>query len=599
MDLKKYSLNASNRASLWMILLILVIGSFFSSLIPPFQSPDEFAHIERAYLLSKGTIILDAPGGKYSGGLIDSGLLAYMNTYDFLPSKLDRRLSSEEINSAKTIKWTGIKEFHENPGTGFYFPLIYTPQAIGLTIGDVLGLTVDTSYYLARFFALASISLILFAAFNIYPVNPLTIALLIIPMSVFQLSSASLDGISTAWAILSLSTFLRIAKEKVNASPWLFYILTLSVILVATSRANLLPLLILIFAAAFYIKNQKLLYVSAFAVLFVLVWTATASKTTVGFIDRSGAPTSSIILFYLKNPLAFFEVLIATLSSNEHIKFYRESFFGVLGWLDTRFSSKTYKLLFLYTMLIGLFSVSVKNLKIDWVPRLVILLSALTSILLIFFALLVTWNRHPASVIDGVQGRYFLVPMIMIAYAISGESKLYEGVYRKIAVLLIIFLGAFTIFATPKLLVERYYLALEQPEQVSVVLRASKPLDQNNPIRLFMNKRNEASGHPLKRIGVMLGTYSQRNSGRAELRLTNPDDQTLTIPFDLPDLADNQYKYFELDSMPYSSGQIFYLTGGGISTWEAYEEKESAATTCLIFEYTNGKKLYTPGCPRS
>ncbi|MGZ8957021.1 MAG: DUF2142 domain-containing protein [Methylosarcina sp.] len=478
---KKNSVHDSNRVSLWMILFILVAGSFFSALIPPLQSPDESAHIMRAYLLSKGTIILDAPKGKSSGGMIDSGLVAYWEAYSVFPFKKNRKLWADKINSAKSIKWTGIKKFFTLEQTGYYFPIIYLPQSMGLALGEKLELSIDTSYQVARFIALSSIAAILFAAFKVYPVNPLTIALLIIPMSVFQFSSASLDGISTALAILSLATFLRIASEKTNASSWLFYALTVSVILIATSRVHLLPLLALVLVACFYTKKTKYFYVFAFALSFVIVWLAIAIKTTVDTRVDVGHSTASVALFYFANPLAFLDVLIATFSDSGLVNFYRNSFFGILGWLDTPFSAETYKYLFICTLLIGLLSVSIKNLKTEWVPRLVILFSAFASIFLIFFALLITCNRHPASLIQGVQGRYFLVPMIMVAYAISGGLKPYEGVFRKIALFLVLLLGTLTIFSTPRLLLERYYLALKQPEQIPEVMRMSAPLDKKQP----------------------------------------------------------------------------------------------------------------------
>jgi uncharacterized membrane protein len=477
MDFKKQiSVSASSKVSLWMILLILVAGSFFSALIPPFQSPDEFDHIKRAYLLSKGTIISDTPEGKNSGGLIDSGLTAYMSAYEVLPYKPDRKLSIDEIGSANSITWTGIQEFSSLPGISYYFPAIYMPQAVGLALGEKLKLPIDTSYRIARFMVLASIAVILFVAFNIYHVNPLTIALLIIPMSVFQLSSASLDGISTALAILSIAVFLRIAAEKENASPWFFYTLTLSVVLIATSRPFLLPLLALILTTCFYTKNKKYFCFFAVAVFFVIAWLGIAMKTTIDTRILVGTSKSSVALFYIKNPLMFFNVLMKTLSNSDLVRLWGNSFFGILGWLDTPFSQKEYKFFYICTILIGLLSVSVKNLKTEWIPRLLLLFSAVASILLIFIELLIAWNPHPASLIDGVQGRYFLVPMIMFAYAISGGLKLYDGVFRKIALLLVILLGAFTIFSTPKLLFERYYFALEQPEQISVVMRTSAPL---------------------------------------------------------------------------------------------------------------------------
>jgi hypothetical protein len=577
--------------------LIIATGSFFSALIPPLQSPDERAHLMRAYLLAKRTVILVSPQGQYSGGMVDSGLAAYSDAYDILPGNPNRKLSADEIDSAKTIRWSGVKEFRSIAGTAFYFPLIYMPQAIGLTLGETAGLTIDTSYLMVRFMSLTSIALILFAAFKVYPVNPLVIALLVIPMSVFQFSSASLDGVSTALTVLSVAIFLRIARDREDTNSSLFYALAASALLLATTRIHSVPLLALVGVASIYTRRKKFYFVSAAACLFVLAWTVIAMKTTVGFSNIVGASTSGVALFYVKNPVAYFNVLVATLSDADLVKFYRESFLGVLGWLDTRFSELTYDRLFTGIALIGLLSISVKDLKIEWLPRLTVFLCALASVFFIFFALLITWNKHPARLIQGVQGRYFQVPMIMIAYAVSGRLNPAEGIFRRMALGLVMVLAGFTIFGTSRLLIERYYLAYEQPEQTAIVLRPSAPLAPNQSIELLMSKRHEGAVQPLKRIGIQLGTYGQKNTGTAELRLKSPNGGVLAISFNLSELADNQYKYFDLDSMPYSSGKIFYKTGGGVSTWEAHGEKE-AINTCLIFEYVNGRKLYTRGCLR-
>jgi len=591
----------SNQVSPWLILLVIVAGSFFSTIIPPFQSPDEYDHIKRAYLLGQGTIVTDTPEGQSSGGMIDTGLEAYISAYKVLPFKPARKLSADEVAAASGITWTGVKEFSPLPGMSYFFPIIYLPQAMGLTLGEKLKLPVDTSYRLARFIVLVFIAVILFAAFNIYPVNPLVIALLILPMSVFQISSASLDGISTALGILAVAAFLRIAAQRESASPWLFYSLALSVALIATSRPFLLPLLLLVFAACFYTKNRRHIFFFAAVALFVMGWILIAMKTTVDTRVVIGASMSDIMLFYMENPLKLFHVFINTIFNGTFVRLSGDSFLGILGWLDTPFERKEYAFLWICTFLIGLLSISVKNLKSAWMPRALLLLAAVGSMFLIFLELLVAWTPHPARMIDGVQGRYFFIPMMMIAYAVSGVSNLSAGVFRKIALILVILLGAFTILSTPKLLLERYYLAFEQPEhseQIPVMTRASAPLKNNNPIRLFMSKAYEKNPRPLKRIGIQFGTYMRKNPGSAELRLTTLEGQMLVIPFHLSDLADNQYKYFELDSKSYSSGQIFYVTGGGISVWEVLK-KNGTVESCLIYEYTNGKKRVTQGCPRS
>ena len=41
------------------------------------------------------------------------------------------------------------------------------------------------------------------------------------------------------------------------------------------------------------------------------------------------------------------------------------------------------------------------------------------SALLAFFALAVTWNDYPVRVIEGLQGRYFIIPAMLLAAALG------------------------------------------------------------------------------------------------------------------------------------------------------------------------------------
>jgi len=95
----------------------------------------------------------------------------------------------------------------------------------------------------------------------------------------------------------------------------------------------------------------------------------------------------------------------------------------------------------------------------------------------------------------------------------------------------------------------------------------------------------------------MFGTYRRKNPGLAELRLSTGEGEVLVIPFDLSDLVDNQYKWFDLDHRSYIAGEIVFLSGGGISIWQVHHEG-GPVTSCLIYEASNGGKRYTRGCPR-
>lgn len=126
-------------------------------------------------------------------------------------------------------------------------------------------------------------------------------------------------------------------------------------------------------------------------------------------------------------------------------------------------------------------------------------------------------------------------------------------------------------------------------------MQPSTQLDVSAPIKLYATIKHKENKAELKRIGIMFATYTRKNPGEAELRLKRLDGSEFVQHFPLPDLADNQYRYFDMDSNIYTEGKIVSISGGGISTWESHDEN-GGIHTCIIYEYVDGKRLYTPGC---
>lgn len=583
--------------TMWIVLLFLVAGTFMSALIPPFQSPDEFEHVKRAYFLSHGTILLEAPEGQQSGGYIDGGLGAYIGVYANLPSARDRRLSIEKSDAALDIHWNGQKEYTPAPGSAVYFPLVYLPQALGLAIGERSGISVDASYRLARIFVLFAVAGVLVQALRLFPTNPLLLAMLVLPMSLFQFSSATLDAFSSALAIFSISAFLRLSVDREKAAPWIFYAFAFCISILISCRVHLLPMLLLLFLSCRYVENKRKWLIFSVTTLFIFGWIILAMKTTVDHRAGLGASTGSIVAYYIKHPGRYFEVLATTLSSSDLLRFYRESFLGILGWLDTPFRSGVYVFLSWMVGLIAVLSVSFTTVRLSMHPRIALAICAGLSMLLIFFALLVSWTPHPASIINGVQGRYFWVPAAMLAYAISGEAALSDGWPRKLALLLVILVGLYSMSETARSLINRYYTGIQEVELVSIPVHPSPALGADQVIVIQFDEKQESDPQPLKRIGILFGTYARDNPGSAGLVLTAVDGRVLTLPFQLDGLQDNKYQFFTLDPLPYRRARIVSTGGAGVSTWEAHHA-DGRMTTCIVYEFVNGAKRYTQGCAR-
>ena len=121
-----------------------------AQIIPPLQSPDENAHLPRAYAITQGQWFLSATGNQSSGALVDQGLIYFMDGYLRDLRTPGWRPSTAQLAELHTVDWQGQKTFFPAPATSYYNPIAYIPQALGLWLGQKLGLSVSYSYALAR-----------------------------------------------------------------------------------------------------------------------------------------------------------------------------------------------------------------------------------------------------------------------------------------------------------------------------------------------------------------------------------------------------------------------------------------------------------------
>lgn len=453
---------------LQIFLLALFIGILLSSLLPPLQSPDEPDHIKRAYLLSKGQVLLESPKEKSSGGQIDNGLLNYIEGMTRFTQDSAGRVEKQQMNETSKEKWHKTTSFSPAPGTGYYFPVIYFPQALGLAIGESLDLTINDSYRLARLLSLAVSLAIIIIATMIFPTNFLTLGLLVLPVTVLQFVSASLDGTTTAIAILCISLFMHAFDKHSRHAAWASWLLGISLLLLATSRAHLLPLVAMPLIIFLVRKKRLDLILFLCITLFSLAWSFLALQNTVDLRDMRpdrSYSTGQIIFHYLKDPLAFFHVLWSTLMDPNTRDFYQKTFIGAIGWMDPNlnkldfvFGTWFYNFSILFCIAMAALSIQWKNFRLDWIPRASLLLFSVISTLMVFFLLLATWTAHPATIITGVQGRYFLVPAVLLAYALSGSQGGMSPI-RKVIGLPIFYLYSLVLcFILPAALIYRYFL---------------------------------------------------------------------------------------------------------------------------------------------
>ncbi len=463
----------------WPFILPLVLCLtclYLTHLIPSFQSGDEFDHIERGYLLSKGIIVQPLKNNpahnvpkvmtwediyRYrgeTGGVINAGLYDYMVAHEGLIKDLTFKMTIKQRQAAKKIQWSKKKVYRTAPGTSIYFPMIYIPHAVGFWLGEHMGLSIDNTYFLIKYILIFCIAAALFYAFSLYPTNPLVVFLLFMPMSLYQFSSGSIDGISTALTVLAISMFLKMINTPKACSYLFLSGLVVIVCALTTSRLQAMPLWVCLFYYAFKRGDLKALLLISASLLMAILWYVYILSTK-SFFSDTGNSTVETILFYTTHLNLFYDMLSTTLSNAEIRGYYLHGLIAKVGWHGGTqyFSSFFYVLTFSFGYVMALMSFSMKHFKQNWQPRLCLIIVMILSIAVIFLSMLFTYTPMSSEIVMGVQGRYFLIPLLFFTYAIGGEIKFSEGGRRKFGVGLLMFHVFMSVNELSTGLLLRYY----------------------------------------------------------------------------------------------------------------------------------------------
>jgi uncharacterized membrane protein len=409
-----------SRLALLLWPLAFVLAFALGSLIPPVQSPDEHSHLTRAYMISKGHLSLINHPGASSGGMVDNALVAFVDNYMFrLAANPTARFTEYEKGLLGQLRWGAPERPYEVPGTSYYMPLVYAPHALGFWVGQTLNLSISNSYQLVRAFCLLSCFALLAWSFRLVRPPAVAAALLLLPMTMFQLLSPTLDGITTCLAVLVLSIFFRKLLADEDSSAAQSWVLAGGVALLASTRVQLWPLLALPFYLAWARRSPRDAIAGVAAILVAAGWLVYALTHTVDLRVPHTQSTGQLLLHYAARPFTFLRMVFDSMATSESSEAYEKSFLGILGWLDTWLPMWSYPMLWIGLALCALASALAVNWREAPAARAGLVVAAVACSLLVFLAMLLTWTPHPATTIRGVQGRYFIVPALMIAYALG------------------------------------------------------------------------------------------------------------------------------------------------------------------------------------
>jgi hypothetical protein len=239
---------------------------------------------------------------------------------------------------------------------------------------------------------------------------------------------------------------------------------------------------------------------------------------------------------------------------------------------------------------------------------------------IVFAALLIQWTPHPATVILGVQGRYFFVPALLIAVAFtrpfvrllnnvstvpsSPKTTLLQSWTQKISLVALILLSGTALYCTSHLMLGRYYLMPEQADVSQwrpVWISASSQDDKSSYLPVVFSPYQTQQPARLQSISVFLdlvptnGNQAQ-NPQPITLQLWNAQGLERQIVASTSATAASGYLTINVPQDAYTKGQIIASKELALRM-KGVQQNNGEQRACIIYELSDGSRRYTPGCP--
>lgn len=431
----------------WLVLCVLLGGLVGALplvvLTPPLQVPDEAQHLQRAYQLSEGDLLGIVQNGA-AGAILPASLGTFteraLGTRDLHVStrEVTRRPFGDTLRLLSTPLDPDERVFLDFRGAAAYSPLPYLPQALAIAVARQAGAGPLGLLWAGRVAnAVVAVALVA-AAVALIPVGQAVMALAaLLPMSLFQFASVSADAMVIACAFL----FTAFALRGVVRGGWTrreTLAAAMAGLVFCSVKPPYLPLLLL--PACLALRHGRAAHammvqavILAIALGGTLLWMAEAHSVFVS-VHSSTSPEAQAARL-ITAPWNFVATVLASIRA--YALFYALSGIGILGWLNVWLPMAAY-LLAAFGLLLALLVVPAGAARLRWVEALCCALLVAGSVILIFAVVYIYWNPIGSTLINGVQGRYFiplvgavgaiLVSMLELASS-PGRLKAYQRLF--------------------------------------------------------------------------------------------------------------------------------------------------------------------------
>ena len=411
----------------------LLLGALYLFILPPLCAPDEWVHYVTAYKVSnqilgveplneEGEVMVQEEEMQAKDGAFpDAEQYQYFWTHYF-----GKETGDELVSSGK-----------EPNG---YYMLPYLPQAIGITVARIFNLNFATRILFGRICNLVWAVVAISLAIRWMPFGKkILFGVAMLPMVLHELASNSYDAWIVAFSMMFIGYCMGLAYEKATVAWQDVAILAGLIALLAPCKIVYTPLigLCLLIPKAKFGDTKKWLVSAAIVLSAVVVimllfngkilGNYVTEDTSENIIGWAGEPGYTIS-YFLEHPMEYPRIIWNTLTIGDMgiPKNYLKEMLGrVLGWLDLNLEMPQMYYLALVTLLLSHFvSVDGETKVFRRGNKLWMTVLIAAVFLLVLTSMLLSHTPISQAHVHGVQGRYFLPILPLMALVIFKDVGL-------------------------------------------------------------------------------------------------------------------------------------------------------------------------------
>lgn len=424
-----------------------ILGIIFLLLIPEFTTPDEEKHIMTAYGVSN---MITSDEYKDYVALRENDKDQKVLNHMFDRQRYDEYVYGlcHDYGNGSEMTETSWKMLETQK-------YLYIFPAIGIAIGKILKFGTIPTYFLGAVLNYLLFMLMAFVAIRKIPFAKVGMMILcLLPMTLQQASSYSYDAPILGMSLVIIALSLKIAVEEKISKRDIIELIIVSIFFLPVKGFVYAPILLFV---AFPIKrlfkeNKKLfkILVCGIAAAFVIALVSKivtpqqgGSTSMNGFVEWANAPGYTIS-YLLHNPGTCLNIFWDTIIGNA--TFYIGTLLGSnLGWLCISIPWSV-----LMPILIILLISSVKNeddtYNFSVKSKLIFGIMILCSVAGIMGAMLFDWTPLGRTIIEGVQGRYFLPLLLPLLFFLRSDYIKVNKKILNICIFAMVIMQPFLIF---------------------------------------------------------------------------------------------------------------------------------------------------------